>query len=237
VHDLALGTAFMAGMMGSMHCMAMCGGIVTALGSLRSRAPRWQSLLYHLGRIGSYTIAGSIAGGAGALAGTGFNTAHWAEILRLGTALLIVLIGLSIALGSGTPVRWLQVPERWGAIVWRKFSPKLRAMLPQEPVLRSLGLGMIWGWLPCGLVYSVLFVAAFAGSAAAGGATMAAFGLGTLPALAGLGFAGHRWVPRRGALAHTMGGLIVACGLWTAAMPIAALFGGHQHPHQAVMSN
>jgi sulfite exporter TauE/SafE len=100
-----------------------------------------------------------------------------------------------------------------------------------QPALRALTLGMLWGWLPCGLVYSVLLVAAFAGSAFAGSATMVAFGLGTLPALLGLSYASSRFAPPRATLTRLLGSVIVACGLWTASMPIAVLFGAHQHDH------
>jgi hypothetical protein len=229
VHELALGAAFIAGLMGSMHCMAMCGGLTTAFGVLPSGGLRWQPLVYQFGRIASYGLAGSIAGTAGAVAGAGFETSHWGAVLRVGTALLIVLIGLNLAVGSGSQARWLRVPERWGARLWRRVVPTLRARLPREPTLRALTLGMLWGWLPCGLVYSVLLIAAFSGSAVRGGATMMAFGLGTLPALLGLSYLSTRWLQRRNALARILGAVVVACGLWTAAMPIAELTGTHQH--------
>lgn len=92
-------------------------------------------------------------------------------------------------------------------------------------------MGLLWGWLPCGLVYSVLLAAAFAGGALGGGATMIAFGLGTLPAMLGLSYAGARLVVQHGSFARLLGAVMVACGLWTASMPIAALSGTHQHGH------
>src|SRR6185437_7395986 len=113
--------------------------------------------------------------------------------------------------------------------LWRRVTPPLRELLPTRPVPRAFFLGMLWGWLPCGLVYSVLLVAAFAGSAGAGSATMTAFGLGTLPALLGLSYMSSRWLQQRGTLGRIFGAVIVACGLWTAAMPIAVLTGAHHH--------
>lgn len=236
MHELALGTALLAGMMGSMHCVAMCGGLTTALGALLGGGPRWRPLVYQSGRIASYAIGGSLAGAAGAVAGAGFETSHWGEVLRVGTAFLIVLIGLKLALGNGSQARWLRVPERWGARLWRRVSPSLSARLPKRPVLRAFALGMLWGWLPCGLVYSVLLVAAFSGTASAGAATMVAFGLGTLPALLGLSYLSTRWLHQGGTLARILGAVVVACGLWTAAMPIAVLTGAHQHGHHVGMA-
>jgi uncharacterized protein len=230
MHDLALGTAFIAGLLGSTHCVAMCGGLATVFGSLRAGpAPAWQALVYQLGRVLTYGIGGSIVGGIGAVAGMAFEVSQWGAVLRLGTALVVVFIGLNIALGVSSRNRWLGAPERWGAFVWRRLAPAARSRLPSRPAVRALALGLLWGWLPCGLVYSVLLAAVFAGSAAGGGATMIAFGLGTLPAMLGMTYAGVRFAPRQGTFARLLGAVIVACGLWTASMPIAVLTGSHHH--------
>jgi sulfite exporter TauE/SafE len=230
MHELALGSAFVAGALGSAHCVAMCGGLATALGTQRQGTHRGRPLLYQLGRVSSYCTAGAIVGSLGSVAGFAFEASQWSEILRLGTALVVVLIGLNMALGSRSRGPWLRAPERWGAHVWRRIAP-LASRLPTQPALRTLTLGLIWGWLPCGLVYSVLLAAAFAGSALAGGATMLAFGLGTLPSMLGLSYAGTRFTPPGATLARLLGSVIVACGLWTASVPIAILLGGHQHVH------
>jgi hypothetical protein len=239
MHSLALGTAFVAGLLGSTHCLAMCGGLATALGTLRAgAAPAWQPWIYQLGRVLSYGIGGSIVGGIGAVAGLAFEAAWWGEVLRLGTALVVVFLGLNIALGASSRNPWLHAPERWGAFLWRQLAPAARARLPTRPALRALALGLLWGWLPCGLVYSALLVAALAGSAVGGGATMIAFGLGTLPAMLGLSYAGVRLAPRSGTLGRLLGAGIVACGLWTASIPIAALTGMHHHAsHTMVMTS
>ena len=230
MHELAFGSAFVAGVLGSTHCVAMFGGLATALGTQRHGTPRARPLLYQLGRVSSYGTAGAIVGALGAAAGFAFEASRWSEVLRLATAIIVVLIGLNMALGSRSRGPWLRAPERWGARVWRRIAP-LASRLPAQPALRALTLGMLWGWLPCGLVYSVLLAAAFAGSAWAGAATMTAFGLGTLPAMLGLSYASSRFGPPRATLARLLGSVIVACGLWTASMPIATLFGAHQHVH------
>jgi sulfite exporter TauE/SafE len=233
MHELAFGSAFVAGVLGSTHCVAMCGGLAAALGTQRHGTLGARPLLYQLGRVSSYATAGAIVGSLGAAAGFAFEASQWSEVLRLGTALIVTLIGLNIALGSRLRGPWLRAPERWGALVWRRIAP-LAAKLPAQPALRAVTLGILWGWLPCGLVYSVLLAAAFAGSALAGSATMIAFGLGTLPAMLGLTYASGRFAPPGATLARLLGSVIVACGLWTASMPIAILFGAHQHVHAMV---
>jgi uncharacterized protein len=228
--ELAWMTAFLAGLLGSGHCLTMCGGIAAALGTGGARRP-WQPLLYQLGRLGGYAIAGGTAGALGAAAGFAFALSRWSELLRLATAAVVTVIGLDIACGSGTLVRWLRSPEQLGALVWRRFASGARARLPASPVLRALALGLLWGWLPCGLVYSVLLAAAVAGSAGRGSATMVAFGLGTLPAMSGLSYLGRRLPHRDGTLARLLGAALVACGLWTAALPLAVLTGAQPHAH------
>lgn len=237
MHELTLVTALLAGVLGSTHCLGMCGGIATALGSVPGGAGRSrQLLLYHLGRIASYATAGAIAGALGAAAGFAFAISRWSEILRLATAVMVVVIGLDIALSGTSRGRWLKLPERWGAQLWRGVAPRARFSLPASPSARALVLGLLWGWLPCGLVYSVLLAAAVAGGGVSGAAIMIAFGLGTVPAMAGLSFVGARLLSPGGSWARLLGAALVACGLWTAALPIAALSGAHEHHHPEVVS-
>jgi uncharacterized protein len=227
---------FLAGLLGSTHCVGMCGGIATALGAAAGGARRaWQPLLYHLGRIASYAAAGAIAGGAGEAAGFAFDVSRWSALLRLGTALIVIVIGLDIALGALGRARWLRVPERWGAALWRRLAPAAQRALPAAAVPRTLALGLLWGWLPCGLVYSALLAAAVAGGAVRGAATMVAFGLGTVPAMATLGYFGTRLPRREGAFARLLGAGLVACGLWTAIVPLATLSGASPHAHHHEM--
>jgi sulfite exporter TauE/SafE len=235
--ELGILTALIAGLLGSAHCVAMCGGIATALGMTRAGEDprRTRPLLYQLGRITSYGCAGALAGALGAATGAVLAIGGWSEILRLATALVVVIIGLDIALGAGTRARWLRAPERVGALLWRRVAPALGGLVPTRPALRALSLGLLWGWLPCGLVYSVLLAAAVSGSASGGAAIMLAFGLGTLPAMLGLSYAGARLPRAHGSFARVLGALIVACGLWTATMPIASLTGVHEHVHPALV--
>jgi uncharacterized protein len=238
MHELTWVTALLAGLVGSSHCAAMCGGIATALGSVPAgRTRRWPLLIYHAGRLTSYGIAGAIAGAVGAAAGFAFATSRWSEILRLATAAMVVVIGLDIAMSGGGRARWLRLPERLGARLWRHIAPLAHEPRPRVRgyAARALVLGLLWGWLPCGLVYSVLLVAAVAGGALSGAVTMAAFGLGTVPAMAGLSYLGSRLPSPHGAVARVLGAVLVACGLWTAIVPIAALSGSHVHHHEAAL--
>ena len=232
MHELALMTIFLAGLLGSTHCLVMCAGLATALGATRGTgAGAWQPLLYQTGRITSYAVAGAIVGGLGAAAGLAFEISRWSEIMRLATALVVVLIGLDIALGSSVRGRWLRAPERLGTMLWRRIAPAARAAVRTSPSTRAFMLGLLWGWLPCGLVYSALVAAVVAGSAARGSATMIAFGLGTMPAMLSLSYAGTRLPRWDGMFARLSGAIIVACGLWTAVIPIAVLTGTHAHEH------
>jgi sulfite exporter TauE/SafE len=226
MHELALMTAFVAGLLGSTHCLTMCGGIASALGATRAAGSRaGNALLYQCGRLASYAAAGALAGALGLAAGAGFALARWGEVLRLATAGVVILIGLDLALGAQGRLRLLRLPERVGARLWRRVAPLVTRALPASGATRAFTLGLLWGWLPCGLVYSVLLAAAVAGGAAGGSAIMLAFGVGTLPAMLSLSYAGAHIGVRDGALARLFGALIVACGLWSASMPIAMLRG------------
>jgi len=109
--------------------------------------------------------------------------------------------------------------------------PLAQKCLPREPHLRAFVGGLFWGWLPCGLVYSALLAAVVAGSAMQGAAVMLAFGAGTVPAMLGVGLLGSRLPQPTGVFARLTGSVIVACGLWIAAMPLAALSSGNLHAH------
>jgi uncharacterized protein len=126
----------------------------------------------------------------------------------------LMLVGLGLYLMGIT--RFVAVLERAGARVWVHLQPMLKGLMPANTLPRALALGALWGWVPCGLVYSVLATALLAGDALEGALVMAAFGLGTLPNLlfAGAVMRGlSRW--RGGNLARRLvGGLVIALGLY-----------------------
>lgn len=217
------------GFLGSSHCIGMCGGIAGALTAARpatagdtpprASADLRRSLLGNTGRIASYTAMGAATGAFGAaLAGLGGTTGMFA--LRTLAALLIVASGLYLAGWSGLVVRL----EAAGGRLWRRVAPLARAARASSSPLAPLAFGALWGWLPCGLVYSALAVAAASGSATNGALAMAAFGLGTLPATLMVGlFAGRgAALLRTRAARQFAGAMVVAFGVWTFAAAASA---------------
>ncbi|MGB5831509.1 MAG: sulfite exporter TauE/SafE family protein [Thiohalocapsa sp.] len=212
-------TACLVGLLGGVHCVGMCGGIVTTLtmglAPERRRSVVGQipfQLAYNLGRIAGYTIAGAFMGGLGALL-LQSSTLHWAQrVLYALAALFMVALGLYL----GGWWRGLTRLEQAGGLVWRRLEPFGRRLLPIDTWWRALGIGLIWAWLPCGLVYSVLILALGTGGAFVGAATMFAFGLGTLPNLLGIGLlagAAARYAERRW-LRQVAGVLVIGFGLY-----------------------
>lgn len=215
---------FLAGLLGGTHCFGMCGGIVAALsGGAGGRSgivgTRWSLLFaYNGGRIASYVLAGALVGGLAGLLGqtggalAGLNGQWSLRLLLLVFAnLLLVAMGLYL---MGLPQLLLPL-ERGGSLLWRRLQPLGRRFLPAQRVAQALPLGLVWGWLPCGLVYSALAMALASGSVAGGAAVMLAFGLGTLPnlLLAGVFAAQLGRLTRRPAVRIAAGGVVLGFGL------------------------
>ena len=177
--------AFMAGLLGSGHCFGMCGGIAGSLGALAGGSGRTlalPALQFNLGRLLGYAVLGALAGGIIGAAGEIMALKPLGKWLRAVTALMVLLIGLRFLLDW----RGLDVIERGGAGLWRRIMPVAVRFSQRHDWLGRLGLGICWGFLPCGLVYTVLITAASSGDAASGALTMLSFGIGTLPAMLGL---------------------------------------------------
>ncbi|WP_318462264.1 sulfite exporter TauE/SafE family protein [Photobacterium leiognathi] len=180
--------AFLIGLMGAGHCVGMCGGVAAAItiGMPNNTHQKrcWIYLLnYNIGRLISYTIAGGLIGAALAGISTLNGTSNPLVYMRLFAALMMIILGLYIG-------QWwagLSQIERAGQKIWRHISPIATSMLPLKSPVKALPFGFLWGWLPCGLVYSTLTWAAVSGSALNGAAVMFAFGLGTLPAMLAVG--------------------------------------------------
>lgn len=202
---------FLVGLLGGTHCVGMCGGIV---GALSMGAPgRWSLLLaYNAGRILSYSTAGAIAGALGA-ASLGLE----GQVpVRLGLYLLANLMLIALGLYLLGITRALAFTERAGQSLWRLIQPLTRRFLPAGNVLQAFPLGLLWGWLPCGLVYSALATSLAAGSAGRGALTMLAFGLGTLPnlLLAGIVLARLNEFVRRSVVRLVSGLLVLGFGVY-----------------------
>ncbi|ERS91822.1 sulfite exporter TauE/SafE family protein [Halomonas sp. PBN3] len=210
-----LAAAFVFGLLGGAHCIGMCGGIMSALTfavppSMRHPARLTGLLLgYNLGRIASYMIAGALAAALGTLLSL---TAPARLVLQGLAALMLILMALYIA-------DWwkgLLRVEALGRRLWRHLEPVGRRLMPVVRVPQAVALGAVWGWLPCGLVYSMLAWSLAVADPLHGAALMGAFGLGTLPALLATGLAARQLA---GLIRHpatrTLAALsIIAFALW-----------------------
>lgn len=226
---VTLSSAFLLGFFSTLHCIGMCGGIIGALSlslpiEIRHSKARLFSYVatYNIGRLLSYTAAGLIAGalGSGLLQSTGFDQGH-AVLRSIGIAMMIA-IGLYL---TGWLPQLARI-EKIGIPVWRRLEPVARKLIPVASIPKALAYGLIWGWLPCGLVYFVLIWALTAGDAIQGGLTMLAFGLGTLPTLMTAGFM-TSWITR---FAHSTRARQVV-GVLIIVMAIASLFIPMEHHH------
>ncbi len=213
-------SALVLGLLGGGHCLGMCGGLMGALTlaiPAEQRARRFRLLLaYNLGRILSYSLAGLLLG----LAGWAVASGPLALGLRIVAGLLLICMGLYLAgWWSG-----LTRIEALGRGLWKHIQPLAGRLLPVSSLPRALLLGALWGWLPCGLVYSTLLWAASQGNAVDSALLMLAFGLGTWPVLLATGLAAERLtaVLRRRGVRIAGGLLVILFGLWT-------LPGPHQH--------
>lgn len=218
-------SAVVLGLLGGGHCLGMCGGLMGALTMAippEQRGRRLQLLVaYNLGRVLSYGCAGLLLG----LGGWALANSPAATAMRTAAGLLLVCMGLYLAgWWSG-----LTRIEALGRGLWRVIQPFSKHILPVSSIPRALLLGALWGWLPCGLVYSTLLWAASQGSAVDSGLLMLAFGVGTWPVLLASGLAAERLnrILRKRSVRMAGGILVIAFGLWTLPGPHQAWMMGH----------
>lgn len=179
--QLSVAAAFLAGLSGGVHCAAMCGPLIgIACGPCnRDRSREWlrHALAYNAGRIATYMIAGMLTGaiGAAGLALRGAPVMQQAVLAMMSFSLIL----LAAYIAGFAP--FVQGIERTGAAIWRRVGPGAGRFLPVNTPGRAFGLGLVFGWLPCGMVYVVLIAALTTADPLQGAMVMAAFGLGTLP--------------------------------------------------------
>ena len=226
---LILITAFSLGFLGSPHCAGMCGGIIGTLHNgvadvaNGKKQQIWYSLAFNGGRLLSYAVAGMIAAtlGSSLIALIGIERSH--AIMQMIAGAFMLVLGLSIAgWWSG-----LNRIESFGYQFWRRLQPLTRHFIPVRSKTRALLLGTLWGWLPCGLVYSALVLVSASGNALQGGLTMLAFGLGTLPMMALLGLSAgkiNQW-RANSTIRSVMGSVIILFGIVT----FVGLLGPNSH--------
>ncbi len=205
--------AFLTGLLGGTHCVGMCGGIVAAMSFQGNvRQPFVFHLGYSVGRMASYATLGALVGLIGSAAFLSDSLYPLQRGLYVLAQVVLILLGLYLA-GLNQSIRLL---EHAGSAVWRRVQPLLGRVMPVRNLAQAVAAGALWGWLPCGLVYSVLVMALSAGSAPQGAGLLLAFGLGTLPNLLLMGwaaeslrgFARQLWVKRIAGL------LVAAMGVW-----------------------
>ena len=224
--------ALLMGFFGSPHCLGMCGGLVTAFGlSMQDVSPTKRRALvatYHLGRLTSYALLGLVAGLIGVTVLAPLMQGNSMPRILLG--LVLVFVGVTML---GAP--FLAKLERFGMRFWQYLSPLRQKVFPLNTFPRALTAGLLWGFLPCGLVYGALLIAVVAHNPLSGAALMFVFGLGTIPMLV----ATHETVGwlrdkiGRFRLRQLNGAVMVLSGLAVAVVPMvmANMHGGHGDGH------
>jgi len=217
--SLSLVAALLAGIAASGHCLGMCGGIAGALAMRRADATFGSklglALAYNLSRITSYAVAGAIAGLLGRTLLKAVDVAPLSIAFRVIAGLIMLAAAARLLFGW----RLLDPIESAGAGVWRRIAPWAGRQGRSGGIGGAVGLGLAWGWLPCGMTYSMLLLAATTASVATGAAVMLAFGLGTLPSMVTATVAFERIarsLSSRAALRSVAGILLLGFGLWTA---------------------
>jgi len=219
--DALLPAMLALGLASGLHCVGMCGGIVGAFSSRRlipiadaSRAaPEWRrQLAFNAGRISTYALAGAAVGALGGAVPLMQGALPAQTVLFVLANGVLVLVGLHLA-GAGRLAGRL---EGLGAPLWRRVQPAAARLMGARAPLAAYGAGLLWGLLPCALVYGALAVATLAGGAAQGALAMLAFGAGTLPWLLAAGGAASRlraWA-RDPRLRIAAGGLVLGMGVF-----------------------
>lgn len=226
-------SAFVVGLLGAVHCVGMCGGIAGVLSigteNLTVSARLLRTVAYNTGRITSYTAAGVVAGLAGGTLG-GLLPAGTARPLAMGISAVFALLLALYLVGRGALLVRL---EGYGGRLWQFLRPLGQRFIPARNMKQAFGLGLVWGWLPCGLVYTALAWALVSGSPVRGAVLMLGFGLGTLPALVSMGMAGS-WIlawRERPLVRYTAALMLVGVAVSALWHGLAPGFSGTSHVH------
>ncbi|MFD2095693.1 sulfite exporter TauE/SafE family protein [Corallincola platygyrae] len=208
-----LGAAFSVGLLSSGHCAGMCGGLSAALLSGSNERTFLKALALSAGRVFSYAVAGFLVALTASALTQLAEAKHWIVTTQILAGVMVILAGLYI---TGW-YRGLTYIERAGAGIWKRLQRLAKAFLPIRTIPTAFCYGLVWGWLPCGLVYSTLTWNLSAEAAWHGAAVMFCFGLGTLPSMLSLGMLGNRvakLLSNRG-FRNLAGGFVIALGLFT----------------------
>jgi uncharacterized protein len=219
---LVLSAALLTGLLGGLHCAAMCGGIATGLSASLPRPGLAPAIALNGGRVLGYALAGAIVGGLGG----GLLALARVEGLAAGLRVAMGAVLLLAAVRLAWPGRFTFL-NRGGAWFWRAIRPLQARLVPAGGPLRPWVMGLFWGWLPCGLSTTVLAAAWLEASALHGALLMLAFGLGTTATLVPLTWSGARLSGRlrqrgwrsAGASLVALAGLLTLAGPWLAHQP------------------
>ncbi len=232
---ISITAAFVIGLLGSVHCVGMCGGIMNALCFAMPKQTQSKTrisltlVLYNLGRVFSYSLAGAIVGGIGMLLqGPGGILGSG---LRIFAGLMMIAMGLYLA---GWWRGLVHLESLGNHVIWRHIQPVTNRLMPVTKAWQALLLGMLWGWLPCGLVYSTLTLAGAAAQWQQSALIMAGFGLGTVPVmlLTGVFAVQFKASIQKAAVRNIAALLIIAFGVWTISPPLLHFAGGHNHSQE-----
>ena len=210
--------AFLAGFFGSGHCFGMCGPLVVLLENSVDPRERWaRRLIYNVGRGTFYVLLGTAAGIFGVVLTKVAGIDSGLRLLRVLAAALVFALGLDLALG----LRLLGWLEHAGAALWQRLRPLSARLSPGTSPASAFGAGLLWGALPCGLVYSSVSLAAASGDIASGGLVMLAFWTGTLPALLVAGSTAGELARRvrQPVFRRIAGGLMMIAGIVALSLP------------------
>jgi sulfite exporter TauE/SafE len=181
-------SAFIMGLIGSGHCIAMCGGIASSLQlAVSKQQTLLYSLFYNIGRMLSYMAAGAFV--AGISSEFAKQNTYFSLVLSYLAAIFILLMGIYIMRLAAT-LQWLEKIGK--SLIWQHLVKLNTYLLPINTPFKALGYGALWGWLPCGLVYSALTWAMTSPTAFEGALTMLFFALGTFPAMITMGIAAQK---------------------------------------------
>lgn len=229
--ELTILGAFVIGFLGSSHCLGMCGGLTVALGLGGTESNRAYLLTYNAGRVLTYGVIGGVAGF--------FGEQIVASLPQAGLLLRTIAGALLIAMGLYINQWWMGLTqlEKIGAKLWKRIQPLSKFLIPVKTHRQALQLGLLWGLLPCGLVYSTLSWALAAANWQQSALFMIAFGVGTLPAMLSVGFLSQKLLARlRGKRVRVYAGLtIILMGIITIIVPWQhTMDDTHKHSHHSM---